>query len=116
MSLWEYTTRVKKERVKHKTYTHYDDSDSLSDEEEQCEPDTVTDICFAMGELKDGDWTSLDAMLDDVRRKRPKFQFAEGHVERKTHFQMVVPPKSRRDPVPLWVSIPRHDHAEVYSR
>ncbi len=67
----------------------YNDSDSSSDEE-GCEPDTVTDICFAMGELKDGDWTSLDAMLDDVRRKRPKFQFAEGHVERKTHFQMVV--------------------------
>lgn len=115
MSLWEYTARVKKECVKCKTYTRYNDSDSLSDEE-GCEPDTVTDICFAMGELKDGDWTSLDAMLDDVRRKRPKFQFAEGHVERKTHFQMVVPPKSRRVPVPLGASIPRRDHEEVYSR
>ncbi|PBK83779.1 hypothetical protein ARMGADRAFT_1089011 [Armillaria gallica] len=91
LSLWEYTARVKKERVTNlykrtKVNAHEDIDDAVEDEE---------DINLPVESIMEGDWTSTDAMLDDRHCKQPKFNFNAAHTDHCTHFQMVTLPVDR---------------------
>ncbi|PBK81879.1 hypothetical protein ARMGADRAFT_1090938 [Armillaria gallica] len=102
LSLWEYTARVKKERVtnlyKRTKVNAREDIDNAVEDEE--------DMNLPVKSIMEGDWTSTDAMLDDRCRKRPKFNFDAAHTDYRTHFQMVTLPVDRRVPVPLGPGIP----------
>ncbi len=99
LSLWEYTARVRKERLSNLYKRRKDDI--AVERDEPLEDDINTNL--PIESILEGDWTGAHSMLNDRRRKRPKFKFDSEHNDHLTHFQMVTLPVDRRVPVPLGV-------------
>ncbi len=115
ISLWEYTAQVRKERVSKLTRASsgYDDSDESGSEDEGTDSASSN---LPLESIMDGDWSSVGAMLEDRRRKRPKFRFADGHTDCRYYYRHISHPHDRRVPVPLGPGIPRRDRKEVHAR
>ncbi len=112
LSLWEYTARVKKDRLINLYRPQKGDAGVERDGPLEEDADTNSPI----ESILDGDWTGVESMLNDRRRKRPKFKFDTDHTDHKTHFQMVTLPVDRRVLVPLGPGIPRRDRKDIYPR
>ncbi len=91
ISLWEYTTWVRKEWVSKLTRVSsgYDDSDESGSEDEGTDGASSN---LLLESIADGDWSSVGAMLEDRRRKQPKFRFADGHTDCRYYYQHISHP------------------------
>ncbi len=112
LSLWEYTARVRKERLSNLYKRRKDDI--AVERDEPLEDDINTNL--PIESILEGDWTGAHSMLNDRRRKRPKFKFDSEHNDHLTHFQMVTLPVDHRVPVLLGPGVPRRDRKDVYPR
>ncbi len=72
MSLWEYTARVSKHRIG----VNDPECDDPADSDDEDEVDMQRQTCVKpFSSLEEGNWTDIDAMLNDRQRKRPRFMF-----------------------------------------
>ncbi|KAK0184662.1 hypothetical protein F5146DRAFT_938369 [Armillaria mellea] len=61
-------------------------------------------------------WRTLDTVLNDTHRLRPKTKFDVSHPDYNTHHQIICSPLLQKIPTPSGVNIPRRDHQDVYAQ